>query len=147
MSGIPNETTASEIEQSLRAHMERGTDPLHQEPRELSTLQVRGQIRRTGSCDMKQSSQLQKVAVSKPSSVHGSNMGDDRTGHCVEDSYDDLPTLTTEMMILALRGVKKSQVQEASPMTLLMIMMMTLRMDFMKDSNGSHLMFQQTFGF
>ena len=39
----PNETTASEIEQNLREHMGRGTDLLHQEPRELSTLQVRGQ--------------------------------------------------------------------------------------------------------
>ena len=39
----PNETTANEIEQNLREHMERGTDLLHQEPRELSTLQVRGQ--------------------------------------------------------------------------------------------------------
>ena len=31
--------------------------------------------------------------MSKPSSIHGSNMGDDRTGHYVEDSYDDLPDL------------------------------------------------------
>ena len=31
--------------------------------------------------------------MSKPSSIHGSNVGDGRTDHYVEDSYDDLPDL------------------------------------------------------
>ena len=39
----PSATVGQEIEEALRNHLERGYDLVHQEPRQLGTLQVRGQ--------------------------------------------------------------------------------------------------------